>query len=129
MDENGVFMYANKDEIYKVGNGIAEFDNSIIDCEYLSQKNENEMVYVTTVVPNPKYRQDDRVTTDIYDNLNHKEVEDLCSALEGYVVHTDTVNSKKERLRKMLDNGEYEKYYRTIVKMLKQILKEYGKWK
>ena len=48
-------------------------------------------IFVVTYFENNRYADSDKVITDIYHDSAEKEVEQLCFALEGYLVNTSII--------------------------------------
>lgn len=84
-----------------------------------------EKIVRTNVYLNPKYvKAGDNVITTYYENENDMTVSDLLFAMEGFIVHSDIIRSKHEKLFNCLERMDYVGYYKLIKKMASKAIKD-----
>lgn len=79
---------------------------------------------VTIVFFDEKLAGEDCVINEFFEDSAEREAEWIVQAMEGYIVHSDIIRGKKEKLIKSIREQDYKTFYKTIKKMADKAQKD-----
>lgn len=70
------------------------------------------------------FKNNNESYTSDFKSENEMQIEQLIRALEGYIVRNEVIRNCGPKLLQHINDGEYKKFYKKVIKICKKAIKE-----